>query len=274
MIRLVFFIFISHFLSSQAVSCWNNLKYNSSTPAKFILAMGANTGDLKKTNHDAENFVNVIKQRFNVPDSNVCLIKNVKSWQFESALEKLATIVDANDQVFLYFSGHGTVFPDNADDELNCVDEALIPFDFAGTRDQTISDDQFVHLINNINTSNIISVIDSCFSGGMFRGDKICQNAKSKFWLMDYIKNWFLPNKTCQVKSFKKIKGVLYAAAKESQTAWEISEGGLFTVRFLKNIQTYSNKTLDSIFKITADEIKLESDKCDIRQEPQRWSSE
>jgi hypothetical protein len=274
MIRLIFFIFISHFFSSQAIPCWNNLKYNSSTSAKFILAMGANTGDLKNTNHDAENFLNVIQQRFKVPNSNVCLIKNVRHWQFKSSLKTLAKIVDSKDQVFIYFSGHGTQVPDNNTDEQNCVDEALIPFDFKGKRYQAISDDQFVYWVNKINTNNIISVIDTCFSGGMFRGDKMCQNAKSKFWLMDYISS-LLPKKTCQVKPLKnRLKGVLYAATKESQTAWELAEGGFFTLGFVKNIQAYPNKTLDSIFEITANEIKLESSKCDIQQEPQRWSSE
>jgi hypothetical protein len=274
MIQLVFLLFFLSFQAIAAVPCWNNLKYNSSTPAKFILAMGANTGDLKNTNHDAENFVNVIRQRFHVPNSNVCLIKNVKHFQFKSSLKTLAKIVDSKDQVFIYFSGHGTQVPDNTSDELNCVDEALIPFDFTGKRYQAISDDLFVSWINKINTNNIVSVIDTCFSGGMFRGDKMCQNAKSKFWLMDYISS-LLPKKTCKVKPLKtKIKGVLYAAAKESQTAWEIAEGGFFTVYFLKNIKAYPNKTLEGIFEITANEIKLESSKCDIQQQPQRWSSE
>lgn len=240
-------IFLSNNVNASALNCWKN---HTKTPTSFVLAMGANTKGLKMSNFDAISFAKGIQKRFRIPSSNICVVKNVKRWQFEYVLERLAKLVHSEDQVFIYFSGHGTKLVDHSGDEKDCYDEAFVTVNYSGKGIGYLSDDAFVYLVNKLKTKKILTVIDTCFASGLLRGS--CQNTKSKF-----LKNTKQKHKKCRVRSkFQPtLKGVLYAAAKEDQAAWELRDGGLFTSTFLKYLKRYPYFSLKNIYKLTKKQI-------------------
>jgi len=242
---LLVLVFLSNNISASPLNCWKN---HIKTPTSFVLAMGANTKGLKMSNFDAQSFAKGIQKRFHIPSSNICVLKNVKRWEFEYVLQRLAKLVHQQDQVFIYFSGHGTKLVDHSGDERDCYDEAFVTVNNSGKGIEFLSDDAFVYLVNKIKTNKIITVIDTCFASGLLRG--ACQNAKSKFW------NSKPKYKTCRVRNqFQPtLNGILYSAAKEDQAAWELRDGGLFTSIFMKYMKKYPYFSLRNIYKLTKKE--------------------
>ena len=244
---LLLLVFLSNNISASPLNCWKSIN-RTKTPTSFVLAMGANTKGLKMSNFDAVSFAKGIQKRFRIPSSNICVLKNVKLWEFEYALERLATLVHQPDQVFIYFSGHGAKLVDHSGDEKDCYDEAFVTVHYSGKGIEFLSDDAFVYLVNKLKTNNIITVIDTCFASGLLRG--VCQHTKSKF-----LKSTKQKHKVCRVtRKLKPLKGILYAAAKEDQVAWELPDGGLFTSTFLKYMKKYPYFSLRNIYKLTKKE--------------------
>ena len=212
-IRFFFLVIGLVFYSSSIASpqCWAHLKPSDTVPRYFILAMGANTGNLKMANSDAQAFAKAIRKRFNVPPSHVCVLTDVVFRDFMNALKQLQKFVQRQDKVFIYFSGHGTTRKEEDNyDEVDCLDEVFVTY----PSESRITDDKFVKWVNKINTSNIITFIDTCFASGMLRGGKGCpKKAKSKFWSKSKV-NDKIPSRSCRLKNqLKHLKGVLYAAS-------------------------------------------------------------
>lgn len=80
------------------------------------------------------------------------------------------------DVVFFYFAGHGSQEPDDGSDELDGLDETLVPLDYASKTDPSndIRDDEIGILLGELsskNPSNITIAFDSCWSGTATRGE-------------------------------------------------------------------------------------------------------
>lgn len=92
-------------------------------------------------------------------------------------LERLHWLLDgveSGDQRFLFYSGHGAQIPAyGVDDEVDHIDECLVPFDFDWSLDRAVTDDQFWKLYSQLPyDSNFVAVLDCCHSGGMTRGGR------------------------------------------------------------------------------------------------------
>jgi hypothetical protein len=167
---------------------WPATQLDQGGPTYFILAMAANgnpdmakTDQLELANQDAENFARVLREHL-APAVVVCLLPNVRSAKFQSALKRLAELVRAEDKVFIYFSGHGMT--EANDDckkdgdltyckETDCVDEGLVTFFQEDGEVKRVRDKDFVELVNEIRTDRPITIfLDTCFAGGMVRGEK------------------------------------------------------------------------------------------------------
>ena len=262
-------------------SCWEK-PLISKAPTAFILAMGANVGELKKANTDAQAFADAIQKRFNIPSPNKCVLKNVTRGDFKSALKRLQKLVRKPDQVFIYFSGHGTQVPDNNNDE-GCYDEAFVIFSDIGSKPYRIRDDFLVAQVNKIGSNRITTIIDTCFSGGMLRGSHNCLDMKSKLWFADDDESDILPKNDCPSTDIKLLKGTVYTASevlkgtvytasKEYQLAWEFDKGGVFTTFFIENMRKNSKTKLKKIFDMTAKQVSRKTGQrdCEQLQEPQR----
>ena len=76
--------------------------------------------------------------------------------------------VGRDDQVLVYFSGHGAHTPDTNGDEEDGQDEILIPHDVrtdGGKWQNALLDDDFAKLLANIQSRRLLLLIDACHSG-------------------------------------------------------------------------------------------------------------
>jgi hypothetical protein len=266
---LLLFLLLIYSPNTLAQSCWANF-IPSNTSKTFILAMGANTGDLKKANDDAHSFAEAIQQRFQVPPSQTCVQANITFLDFRAHLKTLQKLVEKEDSLFIYFSGHGSTQADKNHDELDCQDEVFVTYD----SNFRMTDDKFVKWVNKIQAKQIITFIDACFASGMLRGEKASpKRAKSKwFWPFSQADE-ALPRRNCQrYRQLPQLKGIFYAAAEEDKNAWEYpKEGGIFTYTFLEFMKKFPDADLDEIFFLTQEKIKKQTQNTACEQYPQRW---
>ncbi len=233
----------------------------------FIFATGANTGELQMANQDAVQFNRAMQKRFNVPNNQVCLLKNVYRAEFERALKELKQWLKPDDRVIIFFSGHGSYVKDNNGDESDQLDDVLVTMDVKNIkkpkRKQVVTDDLLVQLVNAWPTKHVITFIDACYSGGMYMEPKETSNQMlAKFFarggLGTFPRPLLLGKKPTSKKSggFSTLNGVVFAAAKEDQKAWEYEKGGIFTTIFVKQLKRYPNASLKHLFYKTATQVR------------------
>lgn len=285
-----FLIFITILLTFQltiawAKNCdWYNRNWNRTTtrPASFILAMGVEnknddlTNDLTLANEDAQRWATAMQTHFEVPKPHyVCVLENVTQGQFIEALRRLQKLVRQTDKVFIYFSGHGTYLEDKEKRERDCHDEAFVTYYKRDPAAESIRDDTFVKEVNKIGTNQIITFLDTCFASSLRRSkkcsviNKLLTNRKAGQGFLSYSFRGVECSGTG--KHLHELKGILYAASKEKQLAFEIpKKGGYFTITFIDMLEKYSHKTLDEIFNLTARKVATETKGTYCVQQPQR----
>ena len=222
----------------------------------YAIAFGANVGELKKTNDDARMFLDTMRASLNIPDANIKLYENAYRSDFEDGFAWLRDHASSNDLVLFFYSGHGTTLPDDDGDENGGEDEALVPYDLAKEENindpsKYIRDDQLKTWFDSLNAGAIVTVFDSCFSGGMYKGfsQSALLGARPKFFTKGKIAGK-LPE--YRGKSAKKKgpgdmldgatnrgnKRVLLAASQEMEYAMEIpGSGGLFMTSLHDTLQ-------------------------------------
>jgi len=247
-------------------SCWASSQFgkHGGGPKTFILAMGANTGKLKQANQDARQFKKAIQEHFNVPSQQVCLLENVYRAEFEGALQDLKGRVKKNDRVIIFFSGHGSyVRDDNGDEKSDRLDDVLITLDIRDlkkpNRSQVVTDDCLVEWVNALPTQCIITFIDACHAGGMYMKPKNdVSQTREKFFAKGELGTFARPLKSAYQKAggVAHINGVVFAAAQESQKAWEDNKGGVFTTTFLGQLKHHPRANLKQVFDYTVAEMQ------------------
>lgn len=250
-----------------------------STPAHFILSLGANTQGLVKANQDAQEFAKILQQhlqqKFPANQSIYsCVLENVTRQELDESLEKLQQLVKLSDEVYIYFSGHGTQRLNEAT-ETDCLDEMLVPFYAESVQDripdsELMRDDEFAEEVNEIADkvqNKITIVLDSCFSSGMLRAPGC--SLKAKVAINQGDEGLVLPNKTCAAnRQLKRLQGTLYTASREEQMAFETPNGGLLTQILLKHWQLDLNQSLDEVFIKAAKELAAN---LSCLQHPEKW---
>ena len=129
---------------------------------------------------NAHNDVELMRSIF--PDAMI--LENVYATRsgIETQLKALALNAAKGDTVIIHFSGHGQqIITANSSDEIDGVDEAIVPFDAAKRRSTSyngqnhLTDDAFGKAIDNIRKSVgpsglVIALIDACHSDSMDKG--------------------------------------------------------------------------------------------------------
>jgi len=84
------------------------------------------------------------------------------------------------DRVLIYFSGHGSQVPDENNDETDKFDEVLLLYDTSlsvkngrQTLTGVLHDDRFHRMLAQIESTNILIILDACHSGGATRSLKL-----------------------------------------------------------------------------------------------------
>jgi len=111
-----------------------------------------------------------------VLSNNQAVSKNIKI-----ALNHVVTSAKKGDSLLIYFTGHGShVYDVGIKDEYDGLDEVLCPYDMDWNKNY-ISDDYLWDLVSQkLNNEVYLDIIlDSCFSGGMLKGDN--EYAQNKY---------------------------------------------------------------------------------------------
>lgn len=240
----------------------------------YLLAMGANVGELTKPNDDAEQFAATIKSVMHIPSSNMRVVKNAHVQDFRQSMEWLRDQVKSEDTVVIYFSGHGTTVRDDNQDEADGLDEVFVMYDAAQVQAPSLKhvvvDDQFTTWVSALRTQKVVVFIDACFSGGLSKGvSTTVTNARTKFFIGGELGRVLPASKPVAVGQkdlpggmdgqdtgmLKTGKGVVYAAAQEGQNALEVSAGGLFTIQFLSELRRSKGGNFMTVFESTLQKV-------------------
>jgi len=241
----------------------------------YLLAMGANVGELTKPNDDAEQFATTMKSVMHIPSPNLRVVKNAYVQDFRQGMEWLRDQAKADDTVVIYFSGHGTTVRDENQDEADGLDEVFVMYDAAQVQmpslKHVVVDDQFTTWVSALRTQKVVVFIDACFSGGLSKGiSTTVTNARTKFFVGGELGRVLPTSRPGAVDQkdlpggmdgqdtgmLKTGKGVVYAAAQEGQNALEVSAGGLFTVQFLSELRRTKGGNFMTVFESTMHRVQ------------------
>lgn len=239
-------------------TCWQNVSLGK-TPKTFILATSANTGNLRLTNQDSQQFMAAVQNRYQVPKAQTCLLQEVYRAEFEAALKDLKPRLKSDDRVIIFFSGHGSYVKDkNGDETTDGLDEVLVTLDIKNLtmprRREVVTDDDLIQWVNAWPTQRVITFIDACYSSGMYMGNMTADSARRKFFARGQLGSSPRPlirGTTQMTGGFTPLNGVIFAAASEHQQAWEDKAGGIFTTSFLQVLNRHPRANLKKIFDNT-----------------------
>ena len=217
---------------------------------------------LTKANQDAAVFVLTMHDLFNVKDENIQFLKDATKAQIAEGFSWLEKNTQPQDFVFVFFSGHGGHQKGLTGTSADGYDEFLVPYDLADPKnadvDHVILGQELDAWINELPSNHVISVIDACHSGGVYRsmeGELV--GARKKF-LNIQLKD--TGSAALQGKQFTgagrvMAKGLLLAAAKRDESALELSNGSAFTMALVGEMRASKSGTLADIFQRASTDI-------------------
>ncbi|MGZ7032114.1 MAG: caspase family protein, partial [Thermoanaerobaculia bacterium] len=168
------------FVAAALLSCAQSI----AAPKKLALLVGID--DYLAVTHlhgcvnDVRDMRNLLRTTYEFDDANILVLTDAQAThdgivaKFRSHLINRAA---AGDIVVFHYSGHGSRMPDLNGDELDDMDETIVPVDSRQGDIQDISDDELNALIRELQakTKNITVILDSCNSGTAARADGIRQ---------------------------------------------------------------------------------------------------
>ncbi|HEY0158224.1 MAG TPA: caspase family protein [Thermoanaerobaculia bacterium] len=130
--------------------------------------------DLKGAANDAGILAALLVLRYGFERKNVVVLTNQQATRtaiLQSLERHLVRPARRGDVVFYYFAGHGAQVPNAASDELDRLDESIVPADARRGADD-IRDKELRPLFNRILNAGarLTLVLDHCHSGSSFRG--------------------------------------------------------------------------------------------------------
>ncbi|PLW94538.1 MAG: hypothetical protein C0592_02480 [Marinilabiliales bacterium] len=126
-------------------------------------------------------------------ESGINVVTNADKAGIIAAFEKLLSETREGDMVFIHFSGHGQQIQDDNGDEVDGLDEAMIPIDAKERYEEGVyegenhfRDDEFAEILTNIRrkagpNGSVLVVIDACHSGTGTRGDAVARGTDVAF---------------------------------------------------------------------------------------------
>lgn len=117
----------------------------------------------------------VLVGKFGVPPTNIIMLENEQATHkaiIAAIKDHLIAKAKNGDVVVLHFSGHGSQMKDISEDEVDQLDETLVPYDSRTEGVFDISDDEINGLLKQLTekTKNVTFIFDSCHSGAASRG--------------------------------------------------------------------------------------------------------
>jgi metacaspase-1 len=167
------------------ISCFCALAYAGEKRA-LIVAVGSypeNSGWNKLSSANDAQLMRIILQRQGFNDKDITILTDEKATKANiiKTMVKLIAQSNKNDVVVFHFSGHGQQITDINGDELDGLDEALIPYDalkqasdkYKG--ENHLIDDELNEFLKRLRKKvgpggDVIFILDACHSGTATRG--------------------------------------------------------------------------------------------------------
>ena len=187
--------------------------------------------------HDADSAV-LMARSLGVPDANMTALRDgaLTLEGMRAALDALEARVMPNDEVFLYYSGHGTRLEANDGRAAHCAD-ALVTADARALMDVELHD-----RLERISSKarRLVVFLDACFSGGVTTRAAVDDRLTGKFWAKSGAQTCALPSNalTRGLDNARpgdgKLNYIHIAAARNDEVALDDgSRGGLATLAWL-----------------------------------------
>lgn len=180
-------------------------------PRKLALLVGISKYERGRTqppdwwnlssHNDALAMKNVLVDKFGFLESDIAVVEDERATRdgIIGAFRSLIAKAQPGDSVAFHFSGHGQQVADDNGDEVDGLDESLVPFDYSTESAQdgaktNLRDDALGALLDELAAKmkgpdgklqgNITVFLDSCFSGTATRGvpDKGRMVARGRGW--------------------------------------------------------------------------------------------
>jgi hypothetical protein len=153
-----------------AWSCY----YDVPTGDKYAVIVGIADflygSDLNYTDDDANDFYNILVNRggFSSANINKMIDSQATKSNIQSAITSwLDSREDADDLVVIFYSAHGSNGTDQSPiDESDGLDEYLVAHD-SYSYGTMIRDEEFDGWLDNLESNNVVVIVDVCFSGGL-----------------------------------------------------------------------------------------------------------
>ncbi|NWG08712.1 MAG: caspase family protein [Nitrososphaerales archaeon] len=126
--------------------------------------------DLHYTDDDAIEMLQALTDVYGYHRENILLlisdyhINNATRQDIISAIGWLKNNVDSGDEAVFFYSGHGT-YGIAMDGDNERIDEGIVPYEC--TKSSVIWDGELKQLFEDIRTTRVIFIFDSCYAGGM-----------------------------------------------------------------------------------------------------------
>lgn len=152
----------------------------------LIIAIGKYAPETKWNQLSSSNDIPLIKgallnQGFSETDITVIQDEKATKNGILSAINTLKSKISPGDIVVIHYSGHGQQVMDDNDDEVDGLDESLVPYDawknynakYKG--ENHLRDDEILNVVNSIRNTlgksgQLLMILDSCHSGNATRG--------------------------------------------------------------------------------------------------------
>lgn len=151
----------------------NKAKLSSSVPSKKSMLVGINYIGTPNKLSGCINDVNNLNECFKTCSiQNVCFMTDLtnKKPTKQNIMNELTNLLVQSfqgDSIFFAFSGHGSNILDRSGDELDRMDEMIVPINFTSNINSFIIDDELRKLVDSRLRSGVkmFMLFDSCFSG-------------------------------------------------------------------------------------------------------------
>jgi hypothetical protein len=118
--------------------------------------------------NDIVNVRNTLIDAYGYQNANIFMLRDDDNSRLPTrknilySLNQLINASNANDLLWIHYSGHGTKIRDTNGDEIDSLDECIVPCNY--NTDGIISDDELFSIIKNAKC-RLIMCFDSCHSG-------------------------------------------------------------------------------------------------------------
>ena len=143
-------------------------EYKANDPGQADKASGAwIPEDLKGAINDIALMQQVLLTRFGVAESNITRLENQAATReaIVTTMKQFISETQADDMVYIHFSGHGSQVEDQNGDETDGLDETILSYDARTPGVRDITDDELGRMLASLPTENALVVLDSCHSG-------------------------------------------------------------------------------------------------------------